>query len=250
MKQDESINILRGKRLTTALKFKNIKQEWLAMKIGYTAPYISMLANGKREFTLELVNECAKALDILPEYLTGETDQMEKNDFDEIMKVLDAPTLARSRDLAFLRYLSAFPNTIIFHCIREEKLLSEIKHIDTIKENDYKTDINISDNFIAEFNSISGKLKILIHDTKETVELTIYSVSIDDQRIPYGQFLFMIQQTEMYCRMLLSKAVEYSSNFEFCVYTNEHNVEYFSGLDIDIKADTKASNPAEKALFS
>lgn len=63
-----------GKRLSECRAEKNITQEQLAEKTGYSIQHISYIECGKRNLSLDAANAFSKILDVRTEYLLCEDD--------------------------------------------------------------------------------------------------------------------------------------------------------------------------------
>lgn len=70
-----------GKRLSECRNLKNITQEQLSEKSGYSIQHISYIECGKRNLTLEAAHIFAQALDVREEYLLCEDNSMTLTDF-------------------------------------------------------------------------------------------------------------------------------------------------------------------------
>lgn len=61
-----------GARIKKIRKEKNIKQEWLALKVGLGKSEISRLENGKRAISLPILFGIASTLNTSPDYFLQE----------------------------------------------------------------------------------------------------------------------------------------------------------------------------------
>lgn len=162
--QDEIDPVVLGHRIRHYRKLRSLTLEDLGAKVGKTAPYLSMLENGKREPRLKLMGTIASALDVpVTELLRTDAPNRRSELEIAVANAQDDP-LYRDLGLPYLRPTAKVPDVVLEHIVRLYEELSGRAHptIATREEarianSELRAEMRLRGNYFAEIEEVAAE---------------------------------------------------------------------------------------------
>lgn len=210
-KTEDNSNKKRGSRLKSCRELRNLTQEALSEAVHLSTNYVSMLERGDRVIDWDKAKLFSEVLNVSPAFIMCESDIVERG---RRQTTLDLDTFGE-RDLLFLHFIIAAGHSISFHVVRlhdgKKPLEREFHGQKYYDWSSLQEEVSISQ--LEEVCLSDAKCKLREGDTLS--EVVIVSVTLNNTKLSYGEFVFTVNRLYDYMDFSLGGVREFKSDYEY-----------------------------------
>ena len=231
----KEVNKEKGRRLRECRKLRNMTQAALAEVLERTDKYISMVETGDRDLHRNLAHAVSSILNVPEAYLLCETDSILHTN-----TLLHADSYAISDDL-LLRFLGRIGYTIEFYAIRE--------FTGTYDEDGNLALVTLKPDQLIDFCFSSPLCKY--ESDEGIINITILDVSINNYRLPFATFIFIINRLYDFIRFTFDSINSFVNDYAMLKNSNDAiRAAFPSHIDTDNAAVKRREEEARSKLIT